>query len=585
LNSTEYIKFVVGKVEKDFLNLGNSLEYIKVMTILQSLKSSENILRDIYILSGTKKLRQLSYYIIFILKKMESGRITIDNFIENLNTDKKFITTYLQTYYNLEPVANEPEIEEETKFIFDAHSDEEETIETVYSLAENSFKVEQSDNELITEEFKELTITDDDFTNDYSLELVHNNVGNNENEIPVEKEHNVFELPDSEDKTKEEIAQEELFINKGSTSKITSEEETTLGEFFETLDKNQSVIEPETNFSEEINSEDTKETISDSDFFNTPEEIENLKKQDEEVIEKLEQIEAETNTEIINSAFLDYQSEVFEKNKTITGLLDDLDLLINSNIPSQELKVELHHEICSLASSLRDYSQKMSFEIITKVYSIIANTLDEKFKDLISSSEYINTIKESIEGVEKLIRGEELKGFKSTISKLEDIEKDFTDLLYKRKQYEKKQFDFGEEERKIIDDFKDNSERNAYLALKEKIAELENNFNKINDTANKLLPAEYLRKLSVTFTNFREIANIARILEKNKIAQLAEAGYLFVKFIQNYRINPYQKETSEAIEYLIFSFKMIYFEKPVKDLDLFITFLNDPVQIFHHKNK
>lgn len=585
MNSTEYIKFVVGKVEKDFLNLGNSLEYIKVMTILQSLKSSENILRDIYILSGTKKLRQLSYYIIFILKKMESGRITIDNFIENLNTDKNFITTYLQTYYNLEPVANEPEIEEETKFIFDSHQEEEETIETVYSLAENTFKVEQSDNELITEEFKEVTITDDNFANDYSLELVHNNVGNDVSDISLEKENNVFELPKSDNKTKEEIAQEELFNNQDSSPKGIYEEETTLGDFFETLGDNKSTIESESKLPEEIISDETQEKILDSEFINTPEEIKNHNKQDEEVIEKLEQIESETNTEVINSAFLDYQTEVFEKNNTIVGLLDDLDLLINSKNPDPVSKVELHHEICSIASSLRDYSQNMSFEIITKVYSIIANTIDEKFKDLISSSEYINVIKESIEGVEKLIRGEELKGFKTTISKLEDIEKDFSDLLNKRKQYEKKQFDFGEEERKIIEDFKDNSERNAYLALKEKIAELENNFNKINDTANKLLPAEYLRKLSVTFTNFREIVNIARILEKNKIAQLAEAGYLFVKFIQNYRINPYQKETTEAIEYLIFSFKMIYFEKPVKDLDLFITFLNDPVQIFHHKNK
>ena len=65
-----------------------------------------------------------------------------------------------------------------------------------------------------------------------------------------------------------------------------------------------------------------------------------------------------------------------------------------------------------------------------------------------------------------------------------------------------------------------------------------------------------------------------------KLMQMSESGYIFVKFLQNYRINPVTIETKEIFGYIIYNLKALVIGKPVDDIDLFISYLNDPVKIF-----
>jgi len=113
LRNHDYIKFVLSKVENGFIEFNGSPEYARVMTILNALKSSNDILKEIYILSGINKLRELSFYLVFMFRKLESGRINLDNLLENYFADRGFIENYLKTYFNLEPVAAADEPEEE----------------------------------------------------------------------------------------------------------------------------------------------------------------------------------------------------------------------------------------------------------------------------------------------------------------------------------------------------------------------------------------------------------------------------------------------------------------------------------------
>ncbi|MCE1165052.1 MAG: hypothetical protein LWX07_06595, partial [Bacteroidetes bacterium] len=155
MRNNDYIKFVLSKVEKDFADCSGSREYAKVITILHSLRSSADILREIFLLSGIAKLRELSGYLVFMFRKAESGRINLDNFLENYIADRNFIENYLQTYYNLEPVSPD-EIQEEEKEVHLFGADEQAGADDkIYSLAEPSFKIEELDNELVSEEFKE----------------------------------------------------------------------------------------------------------------------------------------------------------------------------------------------------------------------------------------------------------------------------------------------------------------------------------------------------------------------------------------------------------------------------------------------
>lgn len=589
MNNPDYIKFVVSKVESELIGLSNSREYIKVITVLHALKVSDNILRDIYILSGIKKLRQLSSYLIFIIKKVESGGINIDNFIENYTADKSFIRSYFQTYYDLEQITEEKFISEEidTKFVFDDEETDKQA--PVYSLAEPDFKVADLDNELVTEEFKESTVTEN-YTEpmDAYMSLVDDDKESSAEGGSVfftDVSDDVFNLPggqesaDSgqEDKRAEESGQctEEQADSAQETTgsgQITEDGEAEMGKLTEeaATEQESEILQNLIPIAPEIKPEDKEET---------PE----ITESDREVDEKLQEIEKETTEAIINSDFVLYEKFLLEKNKTLFGLFDDLILIKESSEPDLEMRSSILEEILSTVKELRDYSEKMSFEVITGVYAALVYCFDLKFKDIIVSMDNFAIFKKAVEGVEDLIAGNDLTGFDAVVSRLNSTVDDLAKLLADRENFEKKKYDFGEEEGNVIREFKDSSEYDAFIILRDKISELEETFGIIADMKDKTYPFESIRKLSVTFALFREIVNIARVLEMNKVAHLAEGGYIFVKFVQNYRIDPFKEEVTEVIKYLIYSFKLLYLDKPVKDFDKFLSFLNEPVKIFYPK--
>jgi hypothetical protein len=648
LRNHDYIKFVLSKVETDFIKFIGSPEYARVMTILSSLKSSNDILREVYVLSGINKLRELSFYLVFMFRKLESGRINLDNFLENYLADRNFIESYLKTYFNLEPVTEEDSGEEEKEInIFEEGAENAEE-DKVYSLAEPNFKVEELDNELVSEEFKETKLLElYDISESKYMELIQNDGAGLQaaperiDETPGVE--NVFDLPGIssgagtpvEIKEPEVIAVPEISNEEKSEQKediyseqkqnedvkpAETEEHADMASFFEAIEReeeektkaNENIItEPEAElplYKEETEEQKTetpreepviesrnlitkkdyipKQTRGDEEKITEPEEeVPAMTEIDKEVEKKLQEIEKETNTEIINSAFQKYEEELFEKNRTINGLFDDLLLILDSKEQDYEMKNAIADEIVAISENLKDCSKKMSFEIITKVYSSFAFCLDKKFRELSVTKENIEVFKNSISGIEKLVKGEELGGFDKTIKMLEELSNDLEDLLAKREEFEKKKFDFGEEERKIIEEFTDSGEKEAYLALRDRIIDMEDVFESLVSMKEKVAPFEVLRRLSSAFAQFREIVNIARILEMHKMAQLAEASYIFVKFLQNYRMDPYQKEVSEVLKYIIYCCKLIYLDKPVKDLDTFISYLNDPVRIFHTNPK
>ena len=648
MNNIDYIKFVISKVESGFLGFSNSREFVKVITVLHSLKMADNILKELYILSGIKKLRRLTSYFIFMIKKVEAGSITLDNFMENYITDKNYIDAYFLTYYDLEQITSEEFKKEEiyTKFIIE--DDEEPNEEPVYSLAETTFKVEDLDNALVKEEFRETTINenyepptgdylklaedfDDDFLDDteskknffddgsedvFSLpkkeQKVKNNVLNNKSRDDTDAviDDSLFI---AEDKPIENTVETQGgFFDKGNDSEEVNNENLT-GKFEKLNNESVSGENPENNidFIETALNNTEEQPRIDKDIITDignaceieskalqdlipviPNPKKNLIKPEEiktdtskDVEEKLQKIEKETSEEILNSEFLIYEKYLFEKNKLIIGLLNDLVLISESKEPDVEMRDAILNEIFPLVENLKMESKKMSFEIISGIYDSLMFCLDIKFKEIVVSKENIVVFKLSIAGVENLVRGDELKDFDKTIKNIENIQGELNKLLSDREEFQKKKYDFGEEESNIIKEFKDSSEYDAYIILRDKITDLEDTFHVIAGMKDKTYPFESLRKLSVTFALFREIVNIARVLEMKRVAHLAEAGYVFVKFVQNYRIDPFKDEVTEVFKYLIYSFKLLYLDKPVKDFDTFVSFLNDPVKIFYSKKQ
>lgn len=598
MKNLNYIKFVVSKVESGFITCSNSREYVKVITVLNALKMSDNILRDIYVLSGIKKLRRLSAYLLFIIKKLEAGSINIDNFMENYSADKNFIRSYFQTYYDLEQISQEEFAEEEveTKFIFDDDSSPSQS--PVYSLEDPGFRVTDLDNELVTEEFRDSTLLENySEPGDNYMSLVDNETGQNivpDSSVFFTDTSDVFSLPTNDAdviKTAGELSTED----EKSDEETTIDDNRNLAEFFEDIDKDNipeettegtyTPVEPAPEAEEIDENKILQELVPVAPEMNQEDEpVSEVPEEEQEVNRKLQEIEKGTSEELLNSEFAIYEKFLFDKNKAVLDFYGDLMLIKESPEPDIEMRDSILEEILKAFIELREYSEKMSFEVITGIYASLAYCFDSKFKDIIVSMDNLTVFSRALKGVEDLIQGNDLVGFDAVVNKLNYLRDDLARLLADRENFEKKKYDFGEEESNVIREFKDSSEYDAFVILRDKISELEETFRVIADMKDKTYPYESIRKLSVTFAIFREIVNIARVLELGKISHLAEAGYVFVKFVQNYRIDPFKQEVSETFKFLIYCFKLLYLDKPIKDFDKFVSFLNEPVKIFYTKN-
>ena len=133
--------------------------------------------------------------------------------------------------------------------------------------------------------------------------------------------------------------------------------------------------------------------------------------------------------------------------------------------------------------------------------------------------------------------------------------------------------------------YQDAPSREQLIKLKHNILEVEKTFNSLKEIEGDYQTYEALRRLSGTFSHLKEIVNISNILNLEQMAKLSEANYIFIKFLQNYRLNPFDKEIKEILKYMVYNFKLIFLDKPTRDLDLFISYLNDPVKIFEQTKK
>jgi hypothetical protein len=102
LKSKEYFKFVVSKIENELKIYSTSGELLKCLYLLSALKNTENPLKDIYTISRIKNFKNLGNYLLFILKKTETGEVRFDNLIENLNLDKEFILNELLDRFDID---------------------------------------------------------------------------------------------------------------------------------------------------------------------------------------------------------------------------------------------------------------------------------------------------------------------------------------------------------------------------------------------------------------------------------------------------------------------------------------------------
>jgi hypothetical protein len=150
-----YAKYVFGKIEREFYNHSYPVDLAKTVRFINAIMNSQNLLRDIYIITKIKKLSSLGNYMLFMMKKAETGQINFENLIPNMEKDKEFLVHILTGFFKTDkPSAGRKSwsnIREEVNASLEEQKQKEN--EDNAGDAENKFKIEELDNELVTEEF------------------------------------------------------------------------------------------------------------------------------------------------------------------------------------------------------------------------------------------------------------------------------------------------------------------------------------------------------------------------------------------------------------------------------------------------
>ena len=625
MQSKEYFKFVISKVENDFNIYQGSKELSKALYILGILKNSDNLLKDIYLISRIKNLKNFGNYLLFIYKKADSGEIKFDNLLDNLSTDRESIEDELINYFKIDSPENQ--IQEDIKISTGKEITEKDIPLKGKILIERKFKVEELDEELVTEEFNET-----DTGNKYEtvsgrnyLELVQKE---------EKKEEKAFVLPDKEEEISRTEIEEDVFsLPTGKESQkisgpdfkdyaeLKNEEE---NEFIESVDIGQKeeipisteeidneLTQEEKTFSEpgilqeneeadtEIKSEEIineqepliikeEETVTASPPIETHEDIkeEISKVEIEETVNKDEsKTEHEVDQSVANTVYMKYETELTEKNSLIKSDLDELLLLLLEE--NSEDRNTIIKRIIENSYYLEEYSREMSFEIITSIYDAVKMSFMSinDANGLILDEDLIILFRDAIKLIEGLIKGDEVQDLNTTIKAIEEIRNGLMEKSKQRETQEKLNKEKVQIERHLTEKYTDVNQRHKLLVMKDEVLEIENIFKSLETIKGKYQAYDALRTLSHTFSRLKEIAKIANNLEMRKMSQLTEASYIFIKFIQNYRMDPLDAEIKEIFKYIIYNFKLIYLDKPTKDIDVFISYLNDPIKIFADKKE
>lgn len=622
IKNSEYIKYLSLLLEKDFGKTLSENKYSDIFRIINILKDSNNLFRDVYILSNNKNLEIISTYLLFIFKKLEEGEITFENLAENLEADSVFLKNELINLF-------EPGFYEKNKEL--SYTDIDELKESEIK----KWKPITIQNETLEEEFlnsdSDIVDSENEFSSSTGLSLI-------KKEDNILEQAKVFSLPSNE--ITDEVKQKEEEIRKQDPEEIfelpeeqSDSQDSDLKKEAEEIESSEEHEHPETedNFCTQNEDENIKEP-TDKKFPKEKKESKSLfsifKKHkekpekpkdkiittinkepqkilispdaeimaDESYKEKTKITEKEENDmekELINRAFEEYQAELKSKNIVITkglGDLYDFCARVAKNAEGEDFQVSdvqigdreknIIEKIINYCLYMEEYSRKMSFEIITTVYNTIYLSLNKIYEAGYGiDQETINLFLDAIILIQRLIEGGEYSGFKNTLMLIEGKRNNLINKQKEKEEIQNLKKEKQELERKLLEKYSNAEQRNDIKKLKNHILNLEKHFTTVKSIEGNFRIYESLRALSPSFIDFKKIVELSLRLKKEDLAKLAEASYVFIKHVQNYRINPQSQHILEILDDIINSMKLLFLEKQLKEIHLFIKYLNNPENV------
>ncbi len=595
----DYLRYLFYKTQLNLTRYHISQQDTELIRkIFEKFNHTENLPAELYIFFNIKEFRNLSKYFIFILKKIEDNLINFDNLLQNLHSDSEYLEKEILNYLSNPSRKNVPDLK------FPDEKDDSQ-IESSY-LERRNDKKEPEEEEIIQEDTEEKQ-EESEFTKNY-LELIQSDEKDEEvvYELPDSNMNgpgqdsgSPFDLPDfdlgfpgdsdSEDKN-EMINEDNVSVNIDEES----ENQQIVEHFKEVIsEEGEDVSEIDTGeiVTEGVSADQENNTAIEEDRIRLSEEIQeelNLFKENDEVIDEEDDSTETEPADILpaNELFLEYENEIRTKNIFLEKEFNTMIRMLNSKPESENERNDVIKSIIETSSHLENISRNISLEIISNIYQTIVLSF-EKISDLKYdlSESTLNLFKKGLSLVLSLVKGDDYYGYKDILKSIENIRNALLEERQKRENYLKRLQEKMDIENNLNKKYPNDIQKEKISTLKQIIKETEINFRSLENISGEYQIYEALRSLSSSLNNFKDIVKLSKELNLKKLVQMAESGYIFVKFLQNYRINPVTIEIKEIFGYIIYNLKSLVIDKQAEDLDLFISYLNDPVKIFSKSNK
>ncbi len=297
-------------------------------------------------------------------------------------------------------------------------------------------------------------------------------------------------------------------------------------------------------------------------------------------------IEREQEPEEANNEFMEYERAVMRIN---AELKNDFEIMmqyakkLNKDYAQRDNKIK---DIIGKSYLLEQQSKELSFEVITNIYQTFRYSF-EKISDgkYDISEDTLQLFEKGLELVISLLKEDNISGYDKQMKDLDKIRKAL--IIENKKKVECEQKKKEEEiiESSIHNKYPDHFQREIIFKIRKKILDTEKIFNSINEVNSEFILYDRLRLLGENLNNFKELVQNAKAINLERLAKLSEGGYILIKYIQNYRIDPSSEEMKDIFQYITYNLKLLVLDKPAEDIDVFISYLNDPVKIFTEQDK
>jgi hypothetical protein len=607
----DYINYVLHSVIQSDSVLYNSNPNLK--KLLEKIISFEDFFKVTYIVGKTAGLDIVFKYLLYISDKIDKSQITVfnlkDNFEYDLNNLKKICSRVLIKQGAVPEVISEIE------------STEAEGIK-------DSIKIDVSENE----------------TAEAEIEDKINEQDENEEETGKETDEGLSLVEKSAQQADEEMFELDSINKSVESGEEDTEESPVIIDEEESAQEDKDEYETDEIILETGDSRDSEHEAADESYEQEDEEAEAKEAAEMDLAFEVRkpgfnddeyEAESEPEPEKASEIYNRFENKYYEEIKILEKLFSNLERDIKNNrlkkIDDRTAKSFL--EIAAISGGLSNIAKELSFDIISNIFYTINLFFGKSLnKESRLTLKNIQLLSESLNVVHTLIKGGNYLNYQEIVDNIENLK---TELEKPEQQTvireikrsvppEEKPAEIKEEkpvlaqerkkeiteekiiEQKVIEEIKHvhEEEKKALepaasnvrkerepgetdsitFKMKYLVKEFEKQFAALENMKGEYSKYDALEKIDELNYYLRMIAKISAAVKLYDVLKLAEVSYVFLKYLKDYRMNLFDAEIKQIINYIIFTFKMLLTDRKPEDFNILVQYLNNPVKIFADSN-